>query len=231
LSGARDDESGDDLETLRAAYEEIAAENHRLRDARASITRQLGPLPISAAVIAGLVSVFPGNSSQSGWHLALIVVALVLFAVMVIVSIAFSGLTPYRELRSAVEGEERARQIAQDAPTDGPVNPSEVVDSVMARVQGAQSVSGPPSARAHWYAAMIDVERQVRDRNGSARASSAERIRPRDLKRPVGVVRKLLIPGPVHSLEEGFNRERRGLYVVQSLFALMVVLLIVARLV
>ncbi|HEX3433736.1 MAG TPA: hypothetical protein VHT25_06700 [Solirubrobacteraceae bacterium] len=231
MSQAPNDETGGDLATLRAAYEEIAAENKRLRDARASVTRQLGPLPISAAVIAGLVSVFPGNSSQSGWHLALIVLALALFALMVVISIAFSGLAPYRELRAAVEGEARPERPPQkDAPTDRPINPSEVVDSVIARVQGAQSDGEPASVEAQWLAAMIDVERQVRDRNGTARASSAERIRPTDLRRPVCVVRKLFVPGPVQSLQEGFNRERRGLYVVQGLFALMVVLLIVARL-
>jgi hypothetical protein len=51
--------NGDDrLAALQAAYDDLRRETDRLRDARGAFTRQLGPLPISAAVVAGLVTGF-----------------------------------------------------------------------------------------------------------------------------------------------------------------------------
>jgi hypothetical protein len=43
-------------EALTLEYEYLRSENIRLRDGRGSLTRQLGPLPISAAIVAGLVT-------------------------------------------------------------------------------------------------------------------------------------------------------------------------------
>jgi hypothetical protein len=96
--------SGSDgrLETLRLKLEDLQHENERLRDTRATITGQLGPLPISAAIVAGLVSGF-GTEGKAHLDTALAIWALGVFIVMVLVSIVSSILKPYRKLRDEIE--------------------------------------------------------------------------------------------------------------------------------
>ena len=55
-----------DLETLRLVYADLINERDRLRDARRSITTQLGPLPASAGLIIGLFAAF--GDIESGAH-------------------------------------------------------------------------------------------------------------------------------------------------------------------
>ena len=43
-----------DPETLRLVYDDLVHERDRLRDARRSVTSQLGPLPVASAVVVGL---------------------------------------------------------------------------------------------------------------------------------------------------------------------------------
>jgi hypothetical protein len=92
-----------DLEVLKLALADLQHENQRLRDARGSISRQLGPLPVSAALVAALVTAFPGSQSGSPWQQLLTAVALLAFFVMVVLSMAYSALTPYRKLRDTQE--------------------------------------------------------------------------------------------------------------------------------
>ncbi len=94
--------SNPELETLKLKLNDIQYENTRLRNARSEITRQLGPLPISAAIVAGLVSGFTVSGSAHLKHTPAIG-ALIAFVLMVVVSIAYSTLQPYRKLREQAE--------------------------------------------------------------------------------------------------------------------------------
>ncbi len=103
------------MAALRLRYEDLRRENERLRDARAGITSQLGPLPISAAIVAGLVS---GFSVDGKAHLdkGLAIAALAVFLAMVVVSMLYSVLRPYRKLRDhALETAEPKPEEARSA--------------------------------------------------------------------------------------------------------------------
>ena len=124
-------------EALKLEFEDLRRENERLRDARSEITRQLGPLPISAAIVAGLVSGFTVDGKA---HLnpTLAHLALGVFAAMVVVSIISSLLAPYRKLRDRVE-----RQRTAGTPADA---------------KSPHDAETPTE----WYERMIEVERQIR---------------------------------------------------------------------
>jgi hypothetical protein len=134
------------LAVLKAAYEDNRRENERLRDARASVTRQLGPLPLSAAVVAGLVTGFAPPGKQPIQHTWMLWAAGGLFAALVFLSILYSNLKPYRQLRSEKETSKDCR------------GPTQIVDRVL---------NGPYEAfntevEAEWYTRMIWLERAVR---------------------------------------------------------------------
>jgi hypothetical protein len=80
----------------RLTYERIVAERDRIRAARAFFARQLGPLPAVAGVSVALVGAFSEEIS----HKWLLLVALVLFALMVLVSVLYSRMPAYRDLRA-----------------------------------------------------------------------------------------------------------------------------------
>jgi hypothetical protein len=186
----------DGLALLKAAYEDVRRENERLRDARASVTRQLGPLPLSAAVVAGLVTGFapPGkHPNQPTWMLW---AAGGLFAALVLLSILYSNLKPYRQLRFEKESL-RDRQ-----------RPTQIVDRVLDRPYAASN----RDAEAEWYRRMIRLERAVR---GESRSKWSEHR----------------VPWRTDSLVDGFDKERTGLILVQGLFAAVIVLLILGRVV
>ena len=89
------DGSNNRIEVLGRVLADIERERDRLRDARASFTALLGPLPGAAAVVTGIIASAAGRVdwqyvAATGFVLALIV----------IVSVRFMGLKPYRELRS-----------------------------------------------------------------------------------------------------------------------------------
>jgi hypothetical protein len=200
----------DDLRVLELALDDLRRENERLRTARASVTKQLGPLPISAAAIAGLITVFPGGHAGSQTQRILIYVALGVFGLMVFVSIRYSALKPYRKLRDELEKElpepKRPGRIAE-ARAD-PDNPKAALPG------GDQR-----SMEVRWYAAMIDVEKAVRG-DTTMRPTTA---------RGVWLLR-LPWPPQAENLQDGFDLEWRGLFLVQCLFAVVVALLIIARL-
>jgi hypothetical protein len=90
------------VEALELTFKDLQRENERLRDARSEITKQLGPLPISAAIVAGLVSGF-GTDGKLHLDQTVAIWALGVFGAMVIVSILFSAMAPYRKLRDRAE--------------------------------------------------------------------------------------------------------------------------------
>ena len=88
------------MEVLDRVLADIERERDRLRDARASFTARLGPLPGSAGVVTGIIVSAAGRVD---WQY--VAAAGFALAVIVIVSVSFMGLKPYRELRSAEQPE------------------------------------------------------------------------------------------------------------------------------
>lgn len=88
------------VEVLKLVLADVEKERDRLRNARASWTARLGPLPASAAVVTGIVAAAEGKLDP-GWAA---LAGLVFFGLLV-VSVRFSGLKPYRELRHDFQGE------------------------------------------------------------------------------------------------------------------------------
>ena len=218
-----------DLTVLKLALDDLQRENQRLRDARGALTRQLGPLPISAALLAGLVSVFPGENSEDPIHTWLTVGALVVFGVMVLLSMRYSALKPYRRLRDEHEGREAGADTkpvgdleeARRGWMPNPASPEHVVDELVARyapTDGADRVSAAnpePGTEAAWYAAMIEVERTIRGRY--EKSSWFARV--------IGAIRI----GEVQTLQRACDVEWGGLFIVKTLFVIVVALLILAR--
>jgi hypothetical protein len=89
------DESNNRVEVLRFVLADIERERDRLRDARGSFTARLGPLPGSAGVVTGIIASAAGRVD---WQF--VAATGFLLALIVMVSITFMGLKPYRELRS-----------------------------------------------------------------------------------------------------------------------------------
>jgi len=219
------DTDAEELSVLKLALEDIQRENKRLRDARSALTRQLGPLPISAALIAGLVSAFPGSNEGSPVQQFLVVLALVVFGVMVFLSMRYSALKPYRRFRDEHEGEQPAAADHSRPASAGwrprLTSPEQVVDEVVARYSPAEPAETracvvAPGREAAWYAAMIEVERAIRGRY-EQRSRWAHVVR-------------MIRPGKIESLQRACDLEWRGLFIVQTLFVAVVSLLIIARL-
>jgi hypothetical protein len=163
----------DDLDALKLKYAYVRAENLRLRDGRAALTRQLGPLPIGAAVVAGLVTGFTGKTHNVG----LLIAALVLFGVLVAVSIWYSSMKPYRVLRH-----EHEAKFPRSA-----------------------------TSERDWYKNAIALENALYGEPSKQKGYRRHR------------------PAEINGLQEGYDRERSGLFVVQGLFAAVIVLLIISR--
>lgn len=163
----------DRVDALKLEYDYVRSENIRLREGRAALTRQLGPLPISAAIVAGLVT---GLASEVDGD-AFLWSALAVFGALVVISILYSSMKPYRVLRRDKEAE------------------------------GPRSTESP----ARWYENAIALEKAI---YGDAAGSGLQAYLP---------------TFSVESLQEGYDRERRGLFIVQLLFALVIILLIVSR--
>jgi hypothetical protein len=194
-------EKKDEGEALRLEYEYIRNENVRLRDGRASLTRQLGPLPISAAVVAGLVTGFTETVNEN----AFLWLALSVFGVLVIVSILYSGMKPYRALRRETE-----------------------------KTGGGEFVRSE-TCPAQWYKAAIALEKAIygvpyeKDTRDGEDERDEPHERARGLHSHLQKLRSHLPKRHVRSLQEGYDRERSGLFIVQGLFGVVVILLIVSR--
>ncbi len=99
----------DRLELAKLRYEDVVTERDRIRDARAGVTSRLGPLPASAAIVIGLAGTVADKVEQ--WAL---ISAGGLFAAIVIVSMLFSSLRPYRIMRAKRSGSTLAFQVPRD---------------------------------------------------------------------------------------------------------------------
>jgi hypothetical protein len=77
----------------------LVRERDRLRDARRSVTAQLGPLPAAAAVVLGLFAGLPDNVQNRG----LVWAALALFIGVIVLSAWGIRLDPYRRLSGQVD--------------------------------------------------------------------------------------------------------------------------------
>jgi hypothetical protein len=163
-----------DPEALRLEYEYVRSENLRLRDGRAAITRQLGPLPISAAIVAGLVTGFTSKAHEN----AFLWLALLVFVVLVLVSIKYAGMKPYRVLRN--DKEERFPRSTQ--------------------------------SKVKWYENAIALEKKIYGESYERKGFQSR-----------------LPSADVANLQDGYDRERSGLFIVQALFAIVVVFLIISR--
>jgi hypothetical protein len=213
----RDRREDSEITVLRLTYEELQRENIRLRDARASLTGQLGPLPISAAIVAGLVSGF-SVSGNASLNKPLVIIALVLFALMVLVSVGYSQLIPYRKLR------DERRPMAGEGLADG---------------------SRPDRSGEHeWYVAMIALERAIRAGSSAAAPLPAAANRQQgqadgdadgeggtDFSAKARSAAGLVWPVSPDNLEAAYDVEWRGVFITKLLFMLVVVLLILARIV
>jgi hypothetical protein len=82
-------------QVLEKVYEDVVTERDRLRSAREGFTSRLGPLPASAGIVIALAGAV-GKDVGDGW----LILAGGLFALLVFVSIVYSGLTPYRLMRA-----------------------------------------------------------------------------------------------------------------------------------
>jgi hypothetical protein len=94
--GQRSPETSDELAVLRLTHKQATEERDRIRAARAFFARQLGPLPAVAGISLGAVAAF-SDEIRTKW---LLWVALGFFALMVVASIGYSRMPPYRVLRS-----------------------------------------------------------------------------------------------------------------------------------
>ena len=88
------DNQNERVEVLKHILADVEKERDRLRDARASWTVKLGPLPASAAVVTGIAVAAAGKVH---WGFAIAVG--VVFILLLRVSTVSSGLKPYRKLR------------------------------------------------------------------------------------------------------------------------------------
>jgi hypothetical protein len=98
-----------ELEVLKLRYEDVVRECDRLRSARASVTTRLGPLPASAAIVIGLVGTV-GNDVGEGYLIA----AVALFGLIVLLSMLFSSLAPYRLIRGRRIAANRVRDKCEN---------------------------------------------------------------------------------------------------------------------
>jgi len=90
-----------DPETLRLVYDDLVHERDRLRDARRSVTSQLGPLPVASAVVVGLFGAL--SDDIHGLMTVVFIVVLAVFFAIAIVSAIALGYQPYRNLRREAE--------------------------------------------------------------------------------------------------------------------------------
>jgi len=131
--------SNDDLATLKAYHERLIRERDRLRDARGSFSRQLGPTPASAGISTALVAAF-------GSHPKTVFMALALASLFLLVvsGLWYDGKPAYRHLfakRLACQQSER-----------------NTVDAFMrARHVDMSRVPTPEQ----WYARMIELESSI----------------------------------------------------------------------
>jgi hypothetical protein len=196
----------DHRRTLELIHEDIVVERDRLRSARASITSQLGPLPASAGIVIGLVAALD-HRVQRGYFIA----ATVLFALVILVSIRYSRLPPYRLLRGRLvlgEGEKNASPGCSERRRRGER------DDAWANLiclTAAERLNA-----AEWLSSKVALERRI---YGPPRSTQ-----PLKLKTFFKRLTHSWAPG--EHLQSYFDVELTALNVVQGLFASIVLVLL-----
>jgi hypothetical protein len=127
----------------KLTYERLTGERDRLRAARAFFARQLGPLPAFAGISVAAVGAFSNKATTNNIWLYL---ALAAFGAMVLVSIAYSRMPSYRELRSDRLDKTDAIQKsgADDATKTNPLKGG-----------------SPDDTTDRWYAAEVQLEEDI----------------------------------------------------------------------
>ena len=186
--------STDVQKQLELAHEDVVAERDRLRSARAAISSRLGPLPASAGIVIGLVGGLD-HRVERGFLIA----AIVMFALVMLVSIRYSRLPPYRLLRARRVLPDDAHKTAGEAPT--------YLGSTVARQTDA----------ALWLSRKIDLDGRIygplRKYQGVNFRTFLEGLRSS--------------PPEVDDLQTAFDVELTALNVVQALYAGIVVVLVI----
>jgi hypothetical protein len=167
------------LEVLKRVHEDIVTERDRLRDARATFTSRLGPLPASAAIAIGLVG---STARDVAW--CWILAAGVFFVALVMISGLYSGLTPYRVLR--------ARKLLPEE------NESETTPI---------SFRAEADDLAPWLNEKVELEERI---CGDLRRDQRLSLRRRNIE----------------NLQVALDAERTASYIVQTLFVLIIGVLI-----
>jgi hypothetical protein len=90
-------------EVLKLRYDQVTEERDRIRQARAHFARQLGPLPAFAGLSVSVVAAFADNVNHEAWLWA----ALGVFIAMTVVSMLYSRMPAYRQLRARAEGDKQ----------------------------------------------------------------------------------------------------------------------------
>lgn len=193
MSGARAD---DEVAALKLAYEYTVQERDRLRAARAFFARQLGPLPTFAGVSVALVGAFSDRIHQRPWLWA----ALAVLVLLILLSVLYSGLPAYRQLRAHKEIEWRAEleRTFVDAAKEAEARQLRVEDLLGER---------------EWYIAQIGLEREL-----IGEAGRKNRLLP-PRRDPTSA-----------DLVDQLDRERTGVFVAQGLFLILIGCLLAARL-
>jgi hypothetical protein len=193
------------LRTLELKHDDMVGERDRLRGARAAVTSQLGPLPASAGIVIGLVGSL-GHGIERGF----LVVAGVLFLLVMIVSIAYSRLLPYRLLRGA-----RVLADRQPNPAAARVGAADPEQTDIEPTYLGATVP-QPSDTTDWLTRKVALEERIygplrqSQHVGFSRLISALVAPSRSLK----------------NLQDSFDVERAALNLVQSLFACIVLVLL-----
>jgi hypothetical protein len=187
----------DECATLRRVYEGLRSERDRLRDARSSYSRQLGPLPVVAGISTGTIAVF-ARHVRTSW---LLWVALGLLVLLVVVSVLYSSIPAYRQIRARLEPGWRERLIIRH----GAAKATEAAE----RGLRIEDLLPPPD----WYRAMIELEREIYGHDAPTRSSLRS------------------WPRSATNLQQALDAERAGLYIVQFLFLAMIISLVLSELI
>jgi hypothetical protein len=177
-----------ELATLKLAYDQTIQERDRLRGARAFFARQLGPLPTFAGISIGLVGAFSDKIHHGPW----LWIALGVLGLLVTVSLLYSGMPAYRQLRASKEI--KWRQALMETWSQ---------EASKAKEAGlrVEDVLSPEE----WYLAQIRLERELYGEAGKKNRLLPPRWNLDDT-----------------DLQDQLDRERTGVFVAQALFLVVI---------
>jgi hypothetical protein len=193
---APDARRDNELATLKLVYEQTSQERDRIRGARAFFARQLGPLPTFAGISVGLVGAFSDRIHHGPW----LWIALGVLSLLVAVSLLYSGMPAYRQLRAKKEiawREDLRRRWKREAGR---------AEDAGLRVEDVLSPN-------EWYSAQIRLERSLYGTPGKQNR----------LLLPSWNLDKT-------DLQDQLDRERTGVFVAQALFLIVIGCLLAASL-